>query len=196
MGYRACKGASGEALETGNVGAGTGATVGKLLGPRRAMKSGIGSASVRVGDVTVGAVIVVNAMGDVVRPGGTVVAGARKDAGDTGGSEPAGDPSPFGNTTIGVIATDAVLTSEQSNHLASVGHDGLARTIEPVHTLYDGDTLFALATGEVEVLEPSGLVALDIATVSAVEQAVLDAVLAARAAGGLPAAFDSSRDLG
>lgn len=188
MGYRACEAAGTETVESGNVGAGTGATAGKLLGPQRAMKSGIGTASVRVGDVTVGAIVVVNAMGDVVRPGGVVVAGARNENGDR--SDSGGEPSPFGNTTIGVIATDAVLTSEQVNHLASIGHDGLARTIEPAHTLFDGDTLFALATGQVEELPPGGLLALDIAAVSAVEQAVLDAVLSARAAGGLPAASD------
>lgn len=95
--------------------------------------------------------------------------------------------APGANTTIGVIATDALLTSSQSNRLASVGHDGLARTISPVHTLMDGDTLFALSTGAVP-LPASALTALHSAAVRAVELAVIRAVLAARAVPGMPAA--------
>lgn len=156
-GYRACQVASTKRPAEGNVGAGAGATVGKLFGMQRAMKGGIGTASVTVEGVTVGAIIACNAVGDVVNPEtGQVLAGARKSARGKAllntqqallrGMAPqrliAGS-----NTTIGVIATDAALTRTQLQRLATMGHDGLARSIVPVHTPLDGDTLFALATG-------------------------------------------------
>jgi L-aminopeptidase/D-esterase-like protein len=155
-GYRACELASAKAPAQGNVGAGAGAAVGKAFGMERAMKGGIGTASVTVDGITVGALIACNAMGDVVDPDtARVIAGARSRNGkallDTRRALLRGEPpKPMlagTNTTIGVIATDAVITKVQASRLATVGHDGLARSINPVHTMSDGDTLFALATG-------------------------------------------------
>ena len=156
-GHQACQAASDAAPAQGNVGAGAGATVGKLFGAAHAMKGGIGSAAVTVDGVTVGALIAVNALGDVVDPAtGAPIAGARSaDGRSLRGSVArllAGEAplSILGgsNTTIGVVATDAPLTKAQCQRLAGAGHDGLARAIRPVHTMSDGDTLFALATGQ------------------------------------------------
>lgn len=155
-GYRACVAASTQPPAQGNVGAGTGALVGKLLGMDRAMRGGLGTASLCVNGITVAALIVCNAVGDVVDPAsGQVIAGARtadgrallgtRDAvlqGELPQNLLAGT-----NTTIGVVATDALLSKAQAQRLAQVSHDGLARAINPVHTMLDGDTLFALATG-------------------------------------------------
>ena len=161
-GYRACQAAARAPLAQGNVGAGAGATVGKLFGMPLAMKGGIGRASVSVDGVTVGALIAVNALGDVVDPAsGQPLAGARTaDGRRLRGSVAAllaGErPLPIlagSNTTIGVIATDAPLTKAQCKRLAGAGHDGLARAIRPVHTMSDGDTLFALATGQTQALD-------------------------------------------
>lgn len=194
-GYAACEAAGTAAPAEGNVGAGTGATLGKLFGIGRAMKGGIGTASVTVGGITVGALVAVNAMGDVIDPAsGRVVAGARTADGKallgTMAAWRAGDlPAPLqpgGATTIGVVATDAVLTKAQANKVAQMAHDGLARCIDPVHTMADGDTIFALATGasgrsgHVTVL---GAFAAQVMTT-----AVLRAVRAARGLPGLPAA--------
>ena len=155
-GYAACQAASSAPVTEGNVGAGTGAAVGKLFGIGRAMRGGIGSASVTVGGITVGALVAVNAIGDVIDPTtGRVVAGARTPDGTAlfgtmqallRGEAPS-PLQPGTATTIGVVATDAVLTKAQANKMAQMAHDGLARTINPVHTMTDGDTLFALATG-------------------------------------------------
>ena len=156
-GYAACAAASSDAPAEGNVGAGAGASVGKLFGMGRAMKGGIGSASVTVDGVTVGALIACNAVGDVLdAETGQVLAGARTEDGlllqDSRRALLAGlRPQPLlagTNTTIGVVATDAVLGGKaQAQRLAMAGHDGLARSIFPAHTQLDGDTLFALATG-------------------------------------------------
>ena len=155
-GYAACEAASTQPVAQGNVGAGAGATVGKLFGIDRAMRGGIGSASVTVGGFTVGALVAVNAIGDVIDPGtGQVVAGARTADGAAllgtmqallRGELPV-SLQPGVATTIGVVATDAVLTKVQANKMAQMAHDGLARSINPVHTQTDGDTIFALATG-------------------------------------------------
>ena len=160
-GYAACQ-AAGDEIAQGNAGAGAGATVGKLFGMPYAMKGGIGTASVTVDGVTVGALIAVNALGDVVDPAaGTPIAGARTEDGQQlRGSVVAalaGD-KPLAllagaNTTIGVVATDAPLTKAQCQRLAGAGHDGLARAIRPVHTMSDGDTLFALSTGMAGALD-------------------------------------------
>ena len=148
--------ASTDAPAEGNVGAGTGATLGKLFGIGRAMKGGIGSASLRAGGFTVGALVAVNAMGDVIDPAsGLPIAGARSPDGrtlhGTMRAWKAGDiPPPLqpgSATTLGVVATDAVLTKAQANKVAQMAHDGLARCINPIHTMADGDTIFALATG-------------------------------------------------
>ena len=185
-GYAACAAASSAAPAQGNVGAGAGATVGKLFGMACAMKGGIGSASVRVGQVTVGALIAVNALGDVIDPAtGRPIAGARTDDGRAlrhsvrallAGEAPqailAGS-----NTTIGVIATDAPLTKARAQRLAGAGHDGLARAIAPVHTMSDGDTLFALSTGLAPAIDFNVLCAM---AGEAVARACINAVRAAR----------------
>ena len=155
-GYQACDAASASTPAQGSVGAGAGAAVGKLFGIGRAMKGGIGTASIRVGAITVGALVAVNAIGDVLNPlNGKVIAGALADDGRTplnslaaicSGQLPAALMAGMA-TTIGIVATDALLTKAQTNKLASMAHDGLARSINPVHTQADGDTMFALATG-------------------------------------------------
>jgi L-aminopeptidase/D-esterase-like protein len=196
-GYRACEAASTAAPAEGNVGAGAGATVGKLFSPRRAMKSGIGTASLKVGGTTVGAIVAVNAVGDVVDPlTGKPIAGARTEDGkrlmDTRASILRGE-LPAGlmagtATTIGVVATDAVLTKAQAQKIAQMAHDGLARTIYPVHTMLDGDTIFALATGRSD--KTASLDLLGILAAEATALAVLRAVRAAKGIDGLPAASD------
>ncbi len=155
-GYAACEAATTDPVAQGNVGAGTGAAVGKLFGIQRAMRGGLGSASVTVGGITVSALVVVNAIGDVIDPStGEPIAGARSENGKrlqgTMRSMLRGElmaPLQAGSaTTLGVVATDAVLTKAQANKMAQMAHDGLARSINPVHTMTDGDTIFALATG-------------------------------------------------
>lgn len=193
MGYQACLHSGSAGVEQGNVGAGTGATVGKLLGTRRAMKSGVGTASVRILDFVVGALVIVNAFGNVIDPNsGEIVAGARGPRNSLAGSMDAvGDITPVGdgqNTTIGVVAVDAELEPETVNHLATLAHDGLARTISPVHTLFDGDTMFAIATGRKGTVDQRTLIALGIGVVEATSRAVLQAVRHADPSGGLPSA--------
>lgn len=195
-GYGACEAASAEAPAEGSVGAGAGATVGKLFGLSRAMKGGIGTASAKVGRVTVGAIVAVNAVGDVVDPAtGAVLAGARTEDGKRrlgavdavlrGELPPALQPGMA--TTIGVVATDAALTKAQARRLAQVSHDGLARTIEPAHTMWDGDAMFALATGKSGL--PGNMMALSVLAARVAAAAVLRAVLNAKGVGGpgLPA---------
>jgi len=198
-GHAACQAAGSAPPAQGNVGAGAGATVGKLFGAAHAMKGGIGSAAVSVDGVTVGALIAVNALGDVVDPAsGRPIAGARSADGRLHGSVAralAGE-RPLSllsgtQTTIGVIATDAPLTKAQCQRLAGAGHDGLARAIRPVHTMSDGDTLFALATGQTRALDFNVLCSM---AGEAVARACVNAVQAARslsvAGVQLPAAID------
>ena len=143
-GYQACKNATAEPVMQGNIGAGTGATVGKMAGPSFMMKGGLGSASTLLSDGTlVGVLVVVNALGDIIDPQTQkVVAGARNPAGH--GFLAA---NPFGNTTIAVVATNASLTKGQTNKIAQMAHDGMAQAIRPAHTMFDGDTVFSLALG-------------------------------------------------
>ncbi len=203
----------------GNVGAGAGASVGKLLGPACAMRGGVGIATISAHGFTMAAVVVVNAVGDVVDPATSdVLAGART-APDSliavgavgallgmGGQPPAAPgsgPEPGGSTTIGALVTDARLTKAQVTRLAQVGHDGLARTIRPVHTPMDGDTLFAAATGTVPAahqdLVPPDMLAVVLSMMAAevTAQAVLAAVRTAQGlridSGWLPAALDLAR---
>jgi L-aminopeptidase/D-esterase-like protein len=186
-GYAACEAASTAPVAQGNVGAGAGALVGKLFGIERAMKGGIGSAAVLIDGVTVGALVACNALGDVVDPdSGRVVAGARSEDGrslmDTRRSILAGiAPRPLlagTNTTLAVVATDAVLTKAQAQRLAQVAHDGLARAINPVHTMSDGDTVFAMATGLAS--HHPGMMALATCVAEVTARAVVRAALAAR----------------
>jgi L-aminopeptidase/D-esterase-like protein len=205
-GYAACEAASTAAPAEGNVGAGSGALVGKLFGVHRAMKGGIGTASITVKGVTVGALIACNALGDVLDPDtAQVVAGARTEDGrallDTRRALLRGElPMPLlagTNTTLGVVATDAVLTKVQASRLASVAHDGLARAINPVHTMSDGDTLFALATGRVPLEgDAPGMTVLGTMAAEVVARATLRAVRAARSVHVGGSFFPSAAELG
>jgi L-aminopeptidase/D-esterase-like protein len=155
MGYSACLSAASTKICEGNAGAGTGATVGKVYGIERAMKGGIASASIKVGNLIVGGIVAVNAFGDVINPEtGGIIAGAldeeRKNFVDTIRVLGNGLGSPFSNTTIGVVATNGRFSKSSMNKIAQMAQNGLAKTIRPCHTMYDGDTIFALATGEVE----------------------------------------------
>jgi L-aminopeptidase/D-esterase-like protein len=141
-GYAACQAAGMDPGERA-VGAGTGATVAKLHGPERAVSGGIGSASVAGDGVTVGALAAVNAYGEIVDDDGAVLAGARPGDDD---QEPQ-LPWPGTSTTLAVVATDARLSRERAHLLAIAAHDGIARAVRPAHTMWDGDTVFTLATG-------------------------------------------------
>lgn len=197
-GHAACQAARNTAVVQGSVGAGTGATVGKLWGVGRAMKGGVGSASVMVEGVTIGALAVVNALGDVLDPtSGQPIAGARTDDGARlqnsmatllRGEVPL--PLQAGQaTTLVVVATDATLTKAQAQKLAQMAHDGLARSINPVHTMGDGDVVFALATGEVHVAAPS-LTLLGSVAAEVTARAVVNAVQHAHSLPGIPAIRD------
>ena len=178
MGYEACERAAVRATEEGRVGAGAGATVGKALGITMASAGGIGMASTKLAsDVTVGVLVVVNAFGDIVDPSsGRILAGARSPRGgwlDTQQLLESGPPtSPLSvmqNTTLAVVATDAALTKAQARKVAAMAHDGLARAIKPIHTMFDGDTIFALSAGDLQA---------DVTTVGAVAaEAVARAVV-------------------
>jgi L-aminopeptidase/D-esterase-like protein len=190
-GYRACDKATTEPVMQGNVGAGAGATVGKMAGPSFMMKGGLGSASTQLSDGTiVGALVVVNAVGDVIDPQTQrVVAGARNQAG-----EDLFATNPFGNTTIAVVATNASLTKEQVNKVAQMAHDGMAQAIRPAHTMFDGDAIFALALGpKTQTLTNSSIAASLTSTIGAaaaitLARAILKAVRHATELHGLPAA--------
>ena len=205
MGYLACQNASSDPPAEGNHGAGTGATVGKILGMGQAMKGGIGSASLEIGaGVLVGAIAAVNAFGDVVNPeNGQIIAGVR--SADVGPLH-IGAPGYFAdtlqvmktligrtalafgqrgsNTVIGVVATNAQLNKEQANKVAQMAHNGLARAIRPAHTMLDGDTIFALATGE----KPADVNIIGAFAAEVFAQAILRAVRAAKPVVNLPAA--------
>ncbi len=194
MGYAACLAARQELAE-GSVGAGTGATVGKIFGMQHAMKGGIGAACLTTGKLMVGAIIAVNCLGDVVNPvDGTIVAGAFKEepfaflrCEDGLLAEQPGAVNRFaGNTTIGAVITNAVLTKAQAAKVASMAHNGYARTIRPAHTLFDGDTIFALGTG----LVSADINMVGVLAARAVEQAVLRAVIQATALAGFKGCSD------
>lgn len=196
-GYAACEAAVAGPIERGSVGAGTGATVGKALGMKLATKGGIGTASEATpSGLVVGAIFAVNALGEVFDSGsGHILAGPRDPEGGFVSSvdvmrNVAAPPMPA-NTTIGVVATNARLTKEQTNRLASVAHDGIARAVRPAHTLADGDVVFALATGAHPVEpEPADLRALDVLAALATERAIHDAVRSATTLAGIPALRD------
>jgi L-aminopeptidase/D-esterase-like protein len=157
-GYKACLAAGTGPVAEGCVGAGAGATIGKMFGPKFSMKSGLGTASVKIGNtgIVVGALVAVNAVGDVVSPQtGKVVAGARSEDGKGYRDSMAAMMGGYrvvvqnaANTTIGVVATNAKFTKTQMNKIAQMAHDGYARAINPVHTMGDGDTIFSMSTGE------------------------------------------------
>ncbi len=238
MGYAACASASSAPPEEGNAGAGLGATVGKMHGPDHAMKGGVGTWAAAIpasadgwreggsgrlpggGAVLVGAIVVVNSLGDVVDPGsGMTIAGAfdresrtfmRARACPGGpGPEPGPGPGsvnaasaplgptqgarPMGNTTLAVVATNARLDKEGANKVAQMAHDGLARAIHPVHTMYDGDVVFALSTGDGVLTgdRAADITAIGAAAADVVAAAIVRAVKAARAVAGIPSAREA-----
>lgn len=196
MGYSACvnAGEKGRQIE-GCIGAGTGASVGKILGMQRAMKSGIGAFALQKDDLQVGALVAVNCLGDVIDPFTCKkLAGPLDESGQNfrDSEEILIDMHPGsrdifrGNTTIGAVVTNAALNKAQAEKLASMSHDGYARTMRPAHTMVDGDTIFALSTGEVEAdLNVVGLLGARV-----MERAVVEAVKTARTMYGLKAASD------
>jgi L-aminopeptidase/D-esterase-like protein len=160
MGYEACVNSENKEQAYGNVGAGLGATVGKYRGAGFSMKGGLATYAVQVRDLKVGAVVAVNCMGDVVDPKtGTIIAGTLNDSKDGFVNSEELLISAYGeldnpfimNTTIGIVVTNAKLTKAQAKKIASMAQDGYARTMRPSHTMFDGDTIFALGTGEIEV---------------------------------------------
>ncbi|HEX5505850.1 MAG TPA: P1 family peptidase, partial [Thermomicrobiales bacterium] len=182
-GRAACEAATEGPLAQGRVGAGTGATVGKIVGAASAMPGGLGSASVRLPDgTTVGAVVAVNALGDVCDPAtGAIVAGARRDGTwlDTFALLSAGAAPPpearGANTTIAAVATDAPLDGSAAYRVAQNAHDALARAIRPCHTPFDGDTVFALSTRPGPT-DPRALAVVCAAAEAALARAILKAV--------------------
>jgi len=192
-GYKACLAASTGPVAEGCVGAGTGATVGKIMGPERMTKSGLGTASQKIGNITIGAIVAVNAFGDVVDPEtGKIIAGPRDT--ERGGflstteimKGLSASTAPT-NTTIGVVATDASLEKEQVNKVAQMAHDGLARAIRPAHTMVDGDAIFVLATGKERSVDVTMLGAL---AAEVVATAIVRAVRQAEGLCGIPATRD------
>ncbi|MGI8552929.1 MAG: P1 family peptidase [Dehalococcoidia bacterium] len=198
-GYRACRAARARGLAQGSVGAGTGATVAKVGGPQYAIKGGLGSASESLaGGLVVGAIVAVNAVGEIVDPiDGRIVAARRttpdepSDVVEFLRSRPRRQPEPAANTTIAVVATNAVLSKDQAQRLATMAHAGLARTIRPSHTPADGDSVFALATGALEVPE-GDMLALGSLACRALERAVLRGVLRAESLAGVPSAGEQN----
>ncbi len=194
-GYEAADAAGAAPLEEGNAGAGAGATVGKLLGPGQAMRGGVGTAAVALDDgLVVAALVVVNAVGDVIDPAADrILAGARSPDGGLADArlvlrQGAAEAPPGQNTTVGVVATNALLTQAQATKVAQMAHDGIARTIVPSHTPADGDAIFALATGR--SAGPADVGRVGALAAEAVAEAVLRAVRAAAGIPGIPAAGD------
>lgn len=194
MGYRACLSAKAEPVPEGSIGAGTGATVGKIHGMAGAVKSGQGSAVLSSGKLIVAALVVVNAFGDIYDRRGNLLAGPRNPesgimektsqllmGGSNGGCA--------GNTTLGVVATNAALDGPDLLKVCHLAHDGLARSIWPVHTMWDGDTIFSLSRGGLQAdINLVGLLAAE-----AVAEAVERAAIMAESLGGIPAMRDCKR---
>ena len=183
MGRKAGENAlAGLPFQSGNYGAGTGATIGKTYGLRNAMKGGIGTAAFRQGKLTVSAVFAVNCVGDIVE-NGTIIAGARKDGGlvfadsETAILHAYDKEKDFfsGNTVIGCIMTNADLTKAQATRLSGQGHNAIARTVRPAHSIYDGDTVFTLCSGKIQATAD----AVGILAARAAETAILDAIKSA-----------------
>jgi L-aminopeptidase/D-esterase-like protein len=191
-GYRAAGAARGGNVVEGTVGAGTGATVAKIAGPEGTLKGGVGTASVAVGELVVGAIVVVNAIGAVVDPAtGEVVAGARGKPGKFLGLEAALKArdafidSKMENTTLVVVATNATLAHGQVQRLAYQAHNGIARAILPAHTFGDGDTTIAISMGQAEA-KPQDIFTLGLMTTMATERAIVKGVRAATGLHGVP----------
>jgi L-aminopeptidase/D-esterase-like protein len=190
MGEKAALAANSGPVAEGNVGAGTGATVGKIFGMKQAMKSGIGTASLILGNGTVvAALVAVNALGDVIDPSaGRIIAGARltlasrEFANSAAAMRHGLNPPGGGHTVIGIVATNARLDRVQTNKLAALGSLGVARTISPVNTMADGDITFAISLGK----ERASVDEVGVAAAGAMAMAVLRAVRSAKSAGGIP----------
>jgi L-aminopeptidase/D-esterase-like protein len=196
MGYAACEAATSEPVLQGTVGAGTGCRIGAIMGNERATKGGIGAACVAIDDgLIVTALIAVNAVGDILDEQGQIMAGLRQ--------SPESDefvsmlelmrtfsrqqrPDRRENTVIGVVATNARLTKAQVNKVAQMAHDGIARAVNPAHTMYDGDTIFALATGEIQ----ANVSVVGAYAAEAVAQAIRNAVRSATSLAGVRAIND------
>ena len=196
MGERAALAATSGQVQEGSVGAGTGASVGKVFGLARAMKGGLGTASRRVADATIAAAVAVNAFGDVRDPAtGRLVAGARdapdgRRLVDTAHALREGRITPGfrqTHTTIGIVATDATLDAVEARRVAALGHLGLAAALSPPHLSVDGDALFCLATGSLGRAETPPVDALGLAAADCVAESILRAVRTAAGLGGLPA---------
>ena len=201
-GYAACEAAASGPFEEGSVGAGTGATVGKVMGAERRVKGGIGTASIKLDDgLVVGAVVAVNSIGGIYDPDtGDIVAGPQADGGEMLDSmqimispdyRSPGRRLRETNTTIGVVATNARLDKAQANKLASIAHDGIALAVRPAHLMGDGDTLFALSTGaHVGEFQIDQVLA---AGVQCVVRAIVRGVEKARGIGGVPGVMELSK---
>jgi L-aminopeptidase/D-esterase-like protein len=196
-GYKAAAAATASAVEEGSVGAGAGATVGKLGGAGRSTKSGLGTSSITLpSGLVVAAIVAVNAVGDIINPAtGQVVAGVRNPDGTfadarkilrSGGN--AQPPRPGENTTIGVVATNATLSKSQATRMALMADDGYARAISPSHTNGDGDTIFSLATGRWQ--GTADITLIGALAAEAMADAVVRAATQATGAAGIPAARD------
>ena len=185
MGYAACRNSTNAACAEGNVGAGAGATVGKVLGIARAMKGGLGCHAIQVGALKIGALVAVNCLGDVIdaETGERLAGLLSEDLTQLADTEAVMIQSHAikknlfaGNTTIGIVATNAILSKSQAAKLASMAQDGYARAMRPAHSMYDGDSLFALATGQVE----ADLSVLGLLSARVVDRAIVSAVKNAR----------------
>ena len=191
MGYQACLSADDGPVPEGTVGAGTGATVGKLYGTAGAVKTGQGSAIKKKGDLIVAALVVVNAFGDIYNADGTLLAGPRNP--QSGKMEKTIDlmldleAQGFpGNTTLGIVVTNANFEGTALEKICRMGHDGLARSIWPVHTMWDGDTLFAVSKGDIA----ADLNLVSLMAAEAVAEAVRRSAHTATTLGGVPALQD------
>ncbi|MCD6396402.1 MAG: P1 family peptidase [Spirochaetaceae bacterium] len=199
MGYKACINATDSNTDQGNIGAGTGAAVGRIKGPEYFMKGGLGTASKKVGDLIVGAIVAVNCFGDIIDPKtGKIIAGVLDDKKDHTAStmeiissdKTKNHNSFSSNTTIGCIAVNADFSKIESTKVAMMAHDGFARSINPIHTMTDGDTIFCLATGGVKSDATTvGAIAADI-----MAEAIVNAVKNAETAYGITAYNDINND--
>ncbi len=194
-GYQACLDATDKIFEQGNIGAGTGATVGKWAGPQFWMKGGLGSTSLSFGELIVGALAVVNALGDIYNEDGTVLAGAINEKGEflaeiQRANQTRGENPFFANTTLLLLATNAKLNKLEANLLAQRLQDAFAQTIKPVHTSFDGDVSFVAATGELE----TDFEALAVYSIEVSKEAIRNAVRFAQCLPGVPACSDFKVD--
>ncbi len=199
MGYEACLNAITDESQQGNIGVGTGCTVGKITGMERAMKGGFGMASFQQGDLKVGAMVAVNCLGDVIDPStNNKIAGLLNpekitflDTEEYMLNQIKSDSNVFsGNTTIGAVITNVKLTKAQATKLSSMTHDAFARCIRPSHTMFDGDTIFALSVGELEVdLTTVGIIANHV-----MEKAIINAIIDAETLHGVKCRKDLIRE--